>query len=375
MTTPHSWAAAQAQPSPFHPPFGLQQSAVALTRFPFPFLEDQYVHSVNLEPVVPGPGGSVIEHPMDLDEHYAAEMIERARVLARNPQRALEPPEHRDACWEACGFIMQLLSRHYPQDFALHTAEAAAVDRSSVERSSVEPAALEQSPCNPPGEHVREFVWVNRRMGIEQGFRWGDSESLPCPPLEYIARQTQGDFTLQGQRDGHLWLDAGVLTSPADWSLPFYAGMNFQQWHAPVPERVHAAGIFTRAEQFLLRLRAEQPMRRTNWSMTVHPRLDASPETWGDWGLDRYQVDTQNAGKLVHLRVELQTLFRLPRSHSILFHIRTYLLSLEQVALRQDWGQRLARVLASLPDDIASYKGIAVYRKHVLQWLAQRGMS
>lgn len=375
MTTPTQWAAAQAQPSPFHPPFGLQQSATAVARFPFPFLEDRFVHSVNLEPVTPGPKGSVTEHPIDLDEHYAAEMIERARVLAQDPRRALEPPEHQDACWEACGFIMQLLSRHYPQDFALHAVEQPTAERSTAEQSTVERPTAEQSPSDPSKEHVREFVWVNRRMGIEQRFRWGDTASLPCPPLEYIARQTQGDFTLQGQRDGHLWLDAGVLTSPADWSLPFNAGMNFQQWHAPVPERVHAAGIFTRAEQFLLRLRAEQPMRRTNWSLTVYPRLDTSPETWGQWGQDRHKVNALNAGELVHLRVELQTLYRLPLSHSILFHIRTYFLNLEQLASKPEWGQRFARVLASLPHDIAAYKGIAVYREHVLQWLLQRGIS
>jgi hypothetical protein len=35
-------------------------------------------------------------------------------------------------------------------------------------------------------------------------------------PMEYITRQTQGDFTLD-QRDDNLWMDAGAITTQADW--------------------------------------------------------------------------------------------------------------------------------------------------------------
>jgi hypothetical protein len=39
--------------------------------------------------------------------------------------------------------------------------------------------------------------------------------------MEYITRQTQGDFTLQDERDNTLWMDAGMVTTQADWSLGF----------------------------------------------------------------------------------------------------------------------------------------------------------
>ena len=51
--------------------------------------------------------------------------------------------------------------------------------------------------------------------------------TLPCGPLEYITRQTQGDFTLQDQRDDDLWIEAGMVTTQADWSLDFDIGMSF----------------------------------------------------------------------------------------------------------------------------------------------------
>ena len=45
------------------------------------------MYSVNMEPHVPGPKGSVFEHMFDVDEHYIAEMIDRAQVLAEDPLR------------------------------------------------------------------------------------------------------------------------------------------------------------------------------------------------------------------------------------------------------------------------------------------------
>ena len=107
------------------------------------------------------------------------------------------------------------------------------------------------------------------------------------------------------QRDGDLWAEAGMVTTPADWSLDFDIGMTFKEWHGPVP-LAHEIGVFDRALKYLLNLRLGQPVRRLNWTMTVNPRLDTSPENYPKWGPDRATVTRQNAGDLVHLRVELQ---------------------------------------------------------------------
>ena len=47
-------------------------------------------------------------------------------------------------------------------------------------------------------------------------------------------------------------------------------------------------------------------MRRLNWTMTINPRLDTSPENYHKWGTDRTSVTPENVGKKVHLRVEMQ---------------------------------------------------------------------
>ena len=69
--------------------------------------------------------------------------------------------------------------------------------------------------------------------------------------MEYITRQAQGDFCIVDQRDNNLWMDAGMVTTQADWSLDFDIGMNFMEWHGPVP-LAHQIGVFDRALKFLL---------------------------------------------------------------------------------------------------------------------------
>lgn len=319
--------------------FTYHNSAQAISRFPFPFPEDNYMYSVNIEPATPREPGSVFSHWFDIDEHYLSEMAERSIVLERDPERCLVMPHMATAAWDTLEMLMTHMAADYPEHFSL----------------------------SREGER---WTWINRPLGIEQAFTFGDADTLPCEPLEYITRQTQGDFALLDQRDGNLFMDAGMVTCPADWSIKFDAGMSFTQWHAPVP-MAHQMGVFERALKYLLNIQVDHPVRRLNWTLTVNPRMDTSSETYHEWGHERALVNAENVASMVHLRVELQFMPRLPRSNALLFGIRTYLISLEELATNPAWACRLHRVLRDLPDAIADYKGMTLYRQFVVDWLSQ----
>jgi hypothetical protein len=189
-------------------------------------------------------------------------------------------------------------------------------------------------------------------------------------PLEYITRQAQGDFVIVDQRDNNLWCDAGMVTTQADWSLDFDIGMNFMEWHGPVP-LAHEMGVFDRALKFLLNLQLGKPVRRLNWTMTINPRLDTSPENYHKWGQDRLTVTPENVGNKVHLRCELQSLWRLPRSNAILFVVRCYLIKMEELVTIPKWGRRFHRVLRDLPPELIDYKGLTRYRPTTVEWLSK----
>jgi hypothetical protein len=322
----------------FRNDFSFSNSPAAIRRFPLPFAEDEYMYSVNIEPHRPGPRGSVLEFAFDVDEHYVAECRERAIVLADDPRRFQALPHMLSAQWDCLELIMEALARDYPAYFSLIKS----------------------------GNRWR---WINRPLDLDESFIFGDAETLPRPPLEYIGRQAQGDFVLMDQRHGDLWIEAGMVTTQADWSLDFDLGMTFKEWHGPVP-LAHEMSVFDRALKYLLNLRIGQPVRRLNWTMTVHPRLDTSPENYPLWGPDRAAVTAQNAGDLVHLRVELQGLWRLPRSNAIVFGIRCYLISVRELASIPKWARRVHRVLRNLHPALVEYKGLARYRDAVVEWLA-----
>ncbi len=322
----------------FRGEFSTRNSDAAILRFPFPFPEDAYMYGVNIEPHVRGGPSAAFNAVFDIDEHYIGECHDRALTLIDDPARCQVLPHMMAAEWDTLELLMESLSTDYPELFQL-------------------------------AKNGNAWRWVNHPLGIDQAFTFGRPDTLPYPPFEYITRQVQGDFTLQDQRNGNLYMDGGMVTSQADWSLNFDLGMSFQEWHGPVP-LAHELGVFDRALQYLLRLQLGKPVRRLNWTLTVNPRLDTSPENYPLWGPDKATVTPENVGAKMCLRVELQTLTRLPRSNAILFGIRGYLIRLEELVRVQKFAKRTHRVLRGLHPEIADYKGMARYRQTIIDYLA-----
>jgi hypothetical protein len=312
--------------------------------FPFPFVGDQYRYSTNVEPArqlattAAGHWGATI---VDIDDEYHDELCERTAILAADPTRHAVLPHMRAAAWDAMFTLMRQLASDHPESMQLTS--------------------------QPDGS----WLWRNELLDVTCEFRYGQDSTLPAEPLIFIASQVQEDIVLLDQRGDTLYADAGVVTFAADWSFGFDVGMSFLEIHGPVP-RVRREGVITRAHEFVKRLQPHEPYRRTNWTMTIRRRLDVSTERYPDWGPDRdwiNTVDDHTFGALVHLRVEVQHLIRLPNSGAVMFLIRTYLLPLERLAAVEPWRARTAAALAELPDDMAEYKGIIKYRERAASWL------
>ena len=323
----------------FRDDYSYKNSPEAIKRFPFPFSEDHYMYSVNIEPHGKGVKGSVYENAFDIDEHYVSECLDKIVTLEQDPGRYAALPHMMTAQWDFLELAMTAMAKDYPDYFTLT-------------------------------KNGNVWTWENRPLDIMDTFTFGDATTLPSEPFEYIGRQMQGDFVLLDQRDGTLYADAGIVTSQADWSLAFNTGMSWQEWHGPVP-KVTELGVLDRALKYLLNLQVANPVRRLNWTMTVNPRLDTSPENYPLWAIDRKKVNDETVGDLVNLRVELQTLFRLPRSNAIVFGIRCYLASLKEIATYPRWAKRLHRVQKDLHPDLIEYKGMTSYHRYVIDWLAQ----
>lgn len=307
------------------------KDAPLLDRFPFPFQGDSYRYSNNSRALVP---------PVctDITPEYYEEIKEKRMLLERFPERTFQAfPHTLEAQWEILDMVMNELASVHNVYFAL------------VKKGD-------------------RWTFTNRLLEEEITFVFGDASTLPCEPLDFIGRHIQEDLIYLQQRDGDLYMDAGQLCFPANWSLAFDLGMTYLQFHSPVPI-YSESGLAEKVQRFLLRMEAGKPWTRLNWTLNVGTRLDTSPEAFEEWGLGRIELTLDNVGEIMQLRTEDQRLFRIPGSNGILFSIHTHLLPFNELIKNKNWADQFCKVLEDLPDPITEYKGFISYKPLLIEYL------
>lgn len=215
--------------------------------------------------------------------------------------------------------------------------------------------------------------WHNLLLDEEQKFRYGDEDSLPFEPLDWTGRQVQNDLVLVSPDDGHQFI-GGQLCFANDWSLGSHVGKGFLDIHLPTPQTtmtsVHAG------HRLLGSLKAGKTVWRMNWNFKYTDELDLSTRHQ-----PRYEallaaraplLTTYTIGHDLFLRVERQTLTRLPVSRVVLFGIHTYINRLEDEAADPQRARRLLDVIRSAPRDVKEYKVITPIEPVLTAYLQSR---
>lgn len=171
-------------------------------------------------------------------------------------------------------------------------------------------------------------------------------------PLHLLAHLLPDDLCVMTPSPGGWRLTGGVVCFPSHWLLPHKLGKPLPGIHRPVPR--YDAVLATPVDRFFDTLAPDRIVWRANWTLSDDPALfqpgqkaHAAPES---------DIDAGNAGERLFLRIERQTLAKLPGSGAVLFTIRTHQRALS--ALTQEQRRQLAAILRSVPDDVASYKGL-----------------
>lgn len=201
----------------------------------------------------------------------------------------------------------------------------------------------------------------------------GKSVALGVPgeaPLRVAARLVQEDLVLMRRGEAGWRLAAASLCFPSSWSLREKFGRPLHEVHGPVP----GFGAGTRNAQLIQRMfdsaRPETPMLRWNWSLYGDDRLH-HPET-ADPGTRRFGPGERAAS--VFLRVERQTLRKLPASGDILFTIRIHvdpLARLEQHPEAAAIAGALVAQLMALGAAELDYKGLTLERDRLVARLEE----
>ncbi len=253
---------------------------------------------------------------IEVDDQLRAYLDEKDRVSQRAPDQvfAAEPESH-DAQRE----VLDLLAAHLPARFP----------------------------------HI--YLPTGMAIDIVPAFRRVDLLS-PLPPLLTAASLVQEDLVIMARGSDGWRLTAASLSFPSSWHLREKFGRPLHEIHAPVPdfgEGTRHAGMI---ERIFDNLRPEQPVVRWNWSIHDDNALFHPP-------LGRPYAFGQGA----YLRLERQTLRKLPKTGAILFTIRIHLNPLEALAQHPpEVVSMLASQLAAMNPAQLAYKGLTEHRDHLL---------
>lgn len=176
--------------------------------------------------------------------------------------------------------------------------------------------------------------------------------------LDLAGRLVQEDLCLMTPGEEGYVLHAASLCFPARWVLGEKLGRPMMGIHEDVSG--YAEKLGKPVDRFFTHLKADKPVVRLNWSVIDDPDLF---QTSGKFrNEDQTEITVENAGERLWLRVERQTLRRLPQSGDILFTIRTFVDPLSSLEARPDLAVGLRGAVADMPEGMQRYKSLIPFR-------------
>ena len=261
----------------------------------------------------------------EFDTQYLPEMQEKRRLLANaHPEVFAALPRSDTARAEALALVTAALTTHQPDWFSR--------DREGRVHN-----------------HLTGEAWST------------DAED----PLQLAGRLVQEDLCLiQNSEHGPIFT-AAVLCFPSRWRLLDKIGEPLTAVHGPVP--FYADRLGKPVDRIMHHLKPGHIASRLNWSLLDDPALFQPGGKWrvdGDSG-----ITAENAGSRVFLRVERQTLRRLPSTDAVLFGIRVHVYPLRQVIDQPERAADLAAAVRALPEELRHYKSLLPFQAALLAWL------
>jgi dimethylamine monooxygenase subunit A len=266
---------------------------------------------------------------IELDARYREEMAERRSLLAERHDDVFGVlPEAEDASREVLRRLVAYLTTRFPDWFGLDGT-----------------------------------MLVNRLTGET----W-DLAAPPCHPLELAGRLVQEDLCIIQSDADVPRFTAAVLCFPSRWRLHEKLGRPLTAVHDPVP--FYAERLATPVNRFMAKVKPGHIASRLNWSVLDDPAMYQPSGKWREAA--NTAITPDNAGDTLYLRVERQTLTRLPRTDAVLFGIRVHSYPLATAITKPAVAAQLAEAVRALPEETRHYKSLKAFGPALLAWLDAR---
>ena len=270
-----------------------------------------------------------------MEGDYAANMGEKRARLAAHPERYYRAlPSSRRAQRELRARVAEHLLRDHPQHF------------------------------------VRSDAGI--RAGAN-GFELALSDEATDPLLQ-LSNVIEEDFMLLEAVDGAMQITAASNVYSSSGRLVAAVGGGIEWAHATVPTLTTTLG--RRIDRILGSVHPAAPSERFNWQLTPLPSIffphdnpHAANASAAHGILAALRSNPERAGDLLWIRVERQTLSRLPESGAVAFSLKTYSDPLASIASDRESVLALLALLRGYSAERLRYSEMDIVYEPIVAWL------
>tara|TARA_Y100000590_G_scaffold122454_1_gene140170 strand:+ start:13 stop:867 length:855 start_codon:yes stop_codon:yes gene_type:complete len=188
-------------------------------------------------------------------------------------------------------------------------------------------------------------------------------------PLKNASLMVQEDLVLMLPKKEKYFLGAASLCAPSNWSLKEKFNGSLLELHKDVPSYEREIG--NRVNNLFNKLPNDRIFQRFNWSIYEEATL-FQPAKSKSFVERSKTITNKNAGDRLFIRVERQTIRRLPETKAIAFTIRVHVDPLSSIKDDLSLVRDLKKALKNLSEGMKRYKSLGPIETPLLGWLDNR---
>ncbi|KAG8525695.1 uncharacterized protein KY384_000455 [Bacidia gigantensis] len=230
---------------------------------------------------------------LELEKTYVERIREREELFEKYGKMVLNYlPGSELGCKEIMETALQFLCARYPQHFSLLNTGA-------------------------------EKDWV-----FKNGLLNNETIIKDMHPLHVLLHNVPEDFAvmLRNPDDGQYYFRAGLLCSSLGWNVDTKIGKKLSEIHQPIPD--YKEKMSMSMDRYFSRQPTSKPIQRGSWGLEIDTPLFMPPND----PHERFRLYQHTPLPLsrIHLRVDWQTLRRLPLSGAIIFNFKALFTPIEK---------------------------------------------
>ncbi|KAF5310027.1 hypothetical protein D9619_010282 [Psilocybe cf. subviscida] len=264
---------------------------------------------------------------LELESTYHERIAQRLEIYRKNGKAVVDAmPGSELACQELMEMVIQYLCVRYPNSFSYDDVSG---------------------------------TFYNRILDTETP---NVLEKTGVAALETVLENVPEDFPMMMKDEKGVYrLRCGITLSAIGWNMQQKMGKTMPEIHEPVP--FYQEKLKSSIERYFSKLTCDKPIQRGSWGIEIGQPLYLQT-TDPHWALRDKQDPALSVADL-YLRVDWQTLRRLPHSRAIVFNYKALFTPVTQLRREPYIPRLVATVIKNAASEFLEYKA-AFHTEHKL---------